>query len=60
MINCILALIKTLTIMLSCLIATLAIVSVYLIIGFTTYILTNKKVNIVKPIVKCVYSVLFK
>ena len=60
MINCILAIIKTLTIMLSCLIATLAIVSVYLIIGFTTYILTNKKVNIVRPIVKGVYSFLFK
>ena len=60
MINCILALIKTLTIMLSCLIATLAIVSGYLIIGFTTYILTNKKVNIVRPIVKGVYSFLFK
>ena len=60
MINCILAIIKTLTIILSCLIATLAIVSVYFIIGFTTYILTNKKVNIVKPIVKCVYSFLFK
>ena len=60
MINCILAIIKTLTIMLSCLLATLAIVSVYLIIGFTTYILTNKKVNIVRPIVKGVYSFLFK
>lgn len=60
MITCILAIIKTLTIMLSCLIATLAIVSVYLIIGFTTYILTNKKVNIVRPIVKGVYSFLFK
>lgn len=56
----ILAIIKTLTIMLSCLLATLAIVSVYLIIGFTTYILTNKKVNIVRPIVKGVYSFLFK
>ena len=60
MINCILAIIKTLTIMLSCLLATLAIVSVYLIIGFTIYILTNKKVNIVRPIVKSVYSFLFK
>ena len=60
MIICILAIIKTLTIMLSCLLATLAIVSVYLIIGFTTYILTNKKVNIVRPIVKGVYSFLFK
>ena len=60
MINCILAIIKTLTIMLSCLLATLAIVSVYLIIGFTIYILTNKKVNIVRPIVKSVYSFLFR
>ena len=59
MINCILAIIKTLTIMLSCLLATLAIVSVYLIIGFTTYILTDKKVNIVKPILKKVYSFMF-
>ena len=56
----ILAIIKTLTIMLICLLATLAIVSGYLIIGFTTYILTNKKVNIVRPIVKGVYSFLFK
>lgn len=59
MIICILAIIKTLTIMLSCLLATLAIVSVYLIIGFTTYILTDKKVNIVKPILKKVYSFMF-
>ena len=56
----ILSIIKTLTILLNCLIATLGVVSVYLIIGFTTYILTNKKVNIVRPIVKGVYSFLFK
>lgn len=56
----ILSIIKTLTILLDCLIATLGVVSVYLIIGFTTYILTNKKVNIVRPIVKGVYSFLFK
>lgn len=56
----ILSIIKTLIILLNCLIATLAIVNVYLIIGFTIYILTKKKVNIVRPIVKGVYSFLFK
>lgn len=56
----ILAIIKTLVIMLSCLLAALTIISVYFLIGFTTYILTKKKVNIVRPIVKGVYSFLFK
>lgn len=60
MIACILAVIKTLTIMLSCLLAALTIVSVYFVIGFTTYILTDKKVNIVRPIIKGIYSFLFK
>ena len=55
-----LAIIKTLVIMLSCLLAALTIISVYLIIGFITYMLTNKKVNIVRPIVKIGYSFLFK
>lgn len=56
----ILAIIKTAIIMLQCALALIALVAVYLIIGFTTYILTNKKVNIVRPIVKGVYSFLFK
>ena len=60
MIDCILAIIKTLTIMLSCLLVALTIVSVYFVIGFTTYILTDKKVNIVRPIIKRIYSFLFK
>lgn len=56
----ILAIIKTAMIMLQCALALIVLVAVYLIIGFTTYILTNKKVNIVRPIVKGVYSFLFK
>ena len=55
----ILAIIKTLTIMLICLLATLAIVSVYFSIGFILYVLTDKKVNIVKPILKKIYSFIF-
>lgn len=55
-----LAIIKTLMIFLSCLLTALGVVSVYLIIGFITYMLTNKKVNIVRPIVKIGYSFLFK
>lgn len=55
-----LSIIKTAIIMLQCALALIALVAVYLIIGFTTYILTNKKVNIVRPIVKGVYSFLFK
>ena len=60
MIMGLLAIIKTTIIMLQCALALIALVAVYLIIGFTTYILTNKKVNIVRPIVKGVYSFLFK
>ena len=56
----ILAIIKTLVIMLSCLLAALTIISVYFFIGFIIYILTDKKVNIVKPIKKSIYFLLYK
>ena len=55
----ILAIIKTVTIMLQCAIALIALVAVYFSIGFSLYILTDKKVNIVKPILKKVYSFMF-
>lgn len=55
----ILAIIKTVTIMLQCAVALIALVAVYCSIGFSLYILTNKKVNIVKPILKKVYSFMF-
>lgn len=55
-----LSIIKTAIIMLQCALALIALVAVYLIIGFITYMLTNKKVNIVRPIVKIGYSFLFK
>ena len=55
-----LSIIKTAIIMLQCALALIALVAVYFSIGFTTYILTKKKVNIVRPIVKGVYSFLFK
>lgn len=56
----ILAIIKTLIIFLSCLLAALGVVSVYLIIGFIIYILTDKKVNIIRPIKKYFYFLLYK
>ena len=55
----ILAIIKTVTIMLQCAVALIALVAVYFSVGFITYILTNKKVNIIKPILKKVYSFMF-
>ena len=55
----ILAIIKTITIMLQGALALIALVAVYFSIGFVTYILTDKKVNIVKPILKKVYSFMF-
>lgn len=55
----ILALIKTVTIMLQCALALVALVTVYFSIGFMLYILTDKKVNIVKPILKMIYSFMF-
>ena len=55
----ILAIIKTAIIMLQCAIALIALVAVYFSIGFTIYTLTDKKVNIVKPILKKIYSFIF-
>lgn len=55
----ILAIIKTVTIMLQCALALVALVTVYFSIGFILYILTDKKVNIVKPILKMIYSFMF-
>ena len=55
----ILAIIKTAIIMLQCALALIALVAVYFSIGFITYILTDKKVNIVKPILKKIYSFIF-
>lgn len=54
-----LAIIKTAIIMLKCAFTLIALVAVYFSIGFSLYILTNKKVNIVKPILKKVYSFMF-
>ena len=59
MITCILAIIKTTTIMLQCALALIALIVVYFSIGFSLYIFTDKKVNIVKPILKKVYSFMF-
>ena len=56
----ILAIIKTVTIMLQCAIALIALITVYFSIGFLLYILTDKKVNIVKPIKKSIYFLLYK
>lgn len=55
----ILAIIKTVTIMLQCALALIALITGYLSIGFTIYTLTDKKVNIVKPILKTIYSFIF-
>ena len=55
----ILAIIKTVTIMLQCALALIALVAIYFSIGFTIYTLTDKKVNIVKPILKTIYSFMF-
>lgn len=54
-----LAIIKTVTIMLQCAVALIALVAIYFSIGFTIYTLTDKKVNIVKPILKTIYSFMF-
>ena len=55
----ILAIIKTVTIMLQCAVALTTLVAVYFSIGFILYVLTDKKVNIVKPILKKIYSFIF-
>ena len=54
-----LSIIKTVTIMLQCALVLIALVAVYFSIGFSLYILTNKKVNIVKPILKTIYFFMF-
>lgn len=59
MIMGLLAIIKTAIIMLQCALALIALVAVYFSIGFSLYILTNKKVNIVKPILKTIYFFMF-